>query len=196
MIAPPLVPSPSSEALPKMSVEAFDNFAELPENSDRLFEYIGGEVVEVPSNIESSGYGSLISMYLNQFVVPNRLGLVTGEQGGFRVSGERYAPDVGFISNARRIRESKGYHPNAPDLAVEVEYPSTTKTQNEMIIKVANYLAAGTTVWRVLPEDRTVQVYAPGQPVRVLRDGDMLDGGTALPGFTLEVSAIFDFDKA
>lgn len=33
-----------------MTVEEFDQFANLPENSDRILEYIGGEIVEVPSH--------------------------------------------------------------------------------------------------------------------------------------------------
>ena len=34
----------------RLTVKQFDEFAALPENDDKLFEFIGGEVVEVPSN--------------------------------------------------------------------------------------------------------------------------------------------------
>lgn len=37
-------------AQPKVTVQDFEAFIELPENSDRLFELIGGEIVEVVSN--------------------------------------------------------------------------------------------------------------------------------------------------
>ncbi|MBK8031699.1 MAG: hypothetical protein IPK17_19865 [Chloroflexi bacterium] len=38
----------------RMTVEDFDQFVDLPENADKLFEFIGGEAVEVPSNAYSS----------------------------------------------------------------------------------------------------------------------------------------------
>ena len=44
------------------------------------------------------------------------------------------------------------------------------------------------TVWAVNPDTRTVDVYR----AETLADGDALDGGGALPGFTCAVSDIFD----
>jgi hypothetical protein len=32
------------------------------------------------------------------------------------------------------------------------------------------------------PDTRTVTVQAPGEDARILRDGDLLDGGDVLPG--------------
>ena len=47
-------------------------------------------------------------------------------------------------------------------------------------------------VWVINPDTRTVDVYRAGAPVATLSDGDALDGGDALPGFTCAVSDIFD----
>lgn len=55
---------------------------------------------------------------------------------------------------------------------------------------MANYLSVGTLLWMVYPETKPVEVYAPGQPVRVLDVNATLDGSDVLPGFTLAVKEI------
>ncbi len=176
----------------KMTVEEFDIFAELPENADKLLEFIGGEVVEVPSNAYASEFSIQFAIHIGMFVKQHNLGHVTGEAGGYMVFGERYAPDVAFISKAKQPElAQRGYNPNPPDLAVEIDFPSTYATQRNLRIKTANYLAVGTTVWIVYPESKTVEVYAPGQKVQTLSADDTLDGGSVLPGFTLALKEIF-----
>lgn len=176
----------------RMTVEEFDEFANLPENADKLFEFIGGEIVEVPSNPYASHLSSRINRRVGNFVEEHDLGYVTGEAGGYMVSGERYAPDVAFISKAKQPEFARqGYNPMPPDLAVEVDFPSTYESQQNLSIKVANYLAAGTVVWVFKPESRRVEVFAPGQPVRILGIDDVLDGGDVLPGFTLAIKDVF-----
>ena len=46
------------------TVEEFDDFVNLPENAERLFEFIGGEIVEVPSNPYSSEIAATIIFML------------------------------------------------------------------------------------------------------------------------------------
>lgn len=174
----------------KLTVEEFDQFVELPENADRLFEFIGGEIVEVPSNSYASLVGSIILGELYIYLKTTGLGYLTGEAGGYKVSGERYAPDVGFISKHKPVSK-KGYNVVPPDLAVEVDFPSTAASREQLITKIINYLAAGTVVWRAIPELKQLRVYIPGEPEKILTVDDVLDGGDVLPGFTLPVSMIF-----
>jgi Uma2 family endonuclease len=171
-------------------VEEFDRFVLLPENAERMFEYIGGEIVEVVSNNYSSEIGASFLVEIGGFVKKNRLGRVTGADGDYRIAGERYIPDVAFISKSRQPEPShEAYNPNPPDLAVEVLSP--TNDADEMRIKVVNYLLAGTTVWVVDPINKRVEVYIPNQsPFIVGIDGE-LDGGTVLPGFKLPLRDIF-----
>ena len=176
----------------QMTVEEFDQWVELPENDDKLFEFIGGEIVEVPSNPHASNVASRINRRFGNFVEERDLGYITDGQGGYMVNGERYAPDVAFISKTRQpYLALRGYNPIPPDLAVEVDFPSTLKSQRDMRAKIINYLLVGTVVWLVLPETREVEVYVPGQPVKHLTEDDTLDGGAVLPGFTLAVKDIF-----
>ncbi len=168
----------------------FEAFTLLPENADRRFELINGEITEAPSNPYSSEVASLIIRFLGNFVYPRRLGRITGEQGGYIVAGVRLAPDAAFVSRARQAALPKlGYNPIAPDLAVEVVSPSDKEKDIETKLKL--YLAAGVLVWMVYPERQQVDVYAPGQLKRIMGIDDTLDGGEVLPGFTLPVREIF-----
>lgn len=174
----------------RYTVEEFEAFVLQPENADRRFEFVGGEIVEVVSNSYASETAANILAEIRMFIKGKNLGRITGADGGYVVAGERYIPDVAFISLARQSEPSReAYNAIAPDLAVEVISPSDAL--HTLRIKISNYLAAGTVVWVVDPEKQVVEVHAPGQPVQVLDADGTLDGGAVLPGFTLKVSEIF-----
>jgi len=79
----------------------------------------------------------------------------------------------------------------APDLALEVLSPG--ETASELEEKLDDYTAAGTLlIWVIDPNRRTVMVLTADAPVRWLREGDSLDGGTVVSGFSYPVSQIFD----
>jgi Uma2 family endonuclease len=175
----------------RMSVEGFDEFVMLPENRDRLFEYIGGAIIEVVSNPESSKLAARLLMLMGRYFLQNDIGHVTAPDGGYTVGKDRYIPDIGFISYKKqpKLVWKDGYITDAPDLAVEILSPSNRP--EEIRVKVANYLAAGCNVWVFDGEKKRIEVYVPGQPVRILGADDTLDGGAVLPGFTLAVREIF-----
>jgi Uma2 family endonuclease len=182
----------------RVSVEAFDAFVNLPENAETLFEYIGGELTPVPSNAYASKIAARILGFIFVYLLEHDLGHLTGEAGSYRVSGERYVPDVAFISRERQPEiAQEGYNLNPPDLAVEVQFPLSVKTQQRLPIKLANYLAAGTTVWVVYPtddrKDQRIEVYRPGQPVEVLRTTEetVVGGDNILPGLKISLKDIF-----
>jgi Uma2 family endonuclease len=177
-----------------VSIEEFEKIAALPENADRRLEYIGGEIVEVVSSSEASEIAMRIAIKIGNHVEAHQLGRVTGADGGYKVSGEDYIPDVAFISNVRQPkRPNVAWNPLAPDLAVEVVSPTDRPTV--IADKVANYPLAGTLLWYVFPDDKQVKVYAPGQPAKTLGIDDVLDGGKVLPGFKLAVKDIFPSDE-
>jgi Uma2 family endonuclease len=102
-------------------------------------------------------------------------------------------PDVAFISRQRlpsSAAGSRGFLQSAPDLAVEVISP--TDRQAAVRAKVVQYLESGVRmVWTVDPRRETVTVHRPsGEPV-TLRDGDVLDGGDVVPGFSCDIRRIF-----
>lgn len=181
----------------QVTLAEFEAFIERPENDDRIFEFIGGEIVQVPSNPFVSKIAMLIGAALLFYLNKNDIGHVTGEAGGYVVNGERYAPDVAYISYARQPQLArKGYNPNPPELAVEIiSDPTSSAEQDSLRRKVANYVMAGVLVWVVNPYERYVEVYQPGKTVRIFDENAALDGGDVLPGLNLLVKDIFPAEE-
>jgi Uma2 family endonuclease len=169
-----------------------EDLLRLPDDGKR-YELVRGELVEVASGYRSSAISGRILGSLSEFARPRNLGELSNSQAGFRLSpGNVRMADAAFVTRARldALGDLSGFIPGAPDLAVEVVSPSDV--WQEVSEKVAEYLAAGSrVVWVAHPFERRVYVYRPGEPVRVLDEGDELSGEDVLPGFTLRVAEIF-----
>ena len=178
-------------SIQRHTVEEFERVVSLPENSDKLFEFIGGEIVEMVSNNYASEVAALIIYFMQAHLRGSGTrGRITGADGGYIVGEERYIPDVAFISYQKQPKPSHdAYNPNPPDLVVEVVSP--TDSQRQLTIKISNYLAVGTVVWVVRPDVQEVEIYAPGQQVEIFGINDTVSGGEILPGFELAVKDIF-----
>lgn len=176
-----------------ITAKQFEVFVNLPENSDKLFEFIGGEIIDMPSNPYASYIASKILGYLFVYLMDNDIGWHTTEAGGYEVAGERYAPDVAFVSYTKQKAPVKqGYNTNPPDLAVEVVSSESRAENDKLTIKLGNYLAVGTVVWIVRPEKGYIEVHQSGQTVKMYRHGETIPGGDLLPGFELIVSNVLD----
>ena len=175
----------------RVSLQDFEAFIRRPENTDRRFEYIAEEIIEVVSNNYASKVAARVIYLLMAFLeTSNHAGDITGADGGYQVGVHRYIPDVGYISRERQPEPSHAaWNPRPPDLAVEVVSP--TDDQHTLSIKIANYLLAGVVVWVIDPEKQLVVVYTPDQaPVR-LDNTDAIDGAPVLPGLRLLVKELF-----
>jgi Uma2 family endonuclease len=174
--------------------DEFERLAVLPENANRHLEFLEGELIEMVSNSRSSMLAYQIGSEIGVFVRQHKLGFVSGEAGGYRVNGQDFMPDVGFISKEKfPTMPSHTWVPEPPELAVEVLSPTDSATVVNQ--KVRHYLAAGTVVWLVDPDAKTVTVYRPGDPYatrQTLGIEDTLDGGAVLPGFAMSLSDLFD----
>lgn len=172
--------------------QAFERFTESPENTEKLFELIDGEIVEkAPTSPYASAVAANLGRFISTFNDSYDLGHVTGEGGGYIISAPNYfAPDVAFISKARQPKlPRQGYNPILPDLAVEVISPSDL--YSEVAKKVATYLKNGTRmVWVVDCDNQTVTAHTINGAKTYYAD-DTLDGGEVLPGFSVKVSDIF-----
>jgi len=173
-----------------MTAAEFEAWAQLPENAERRLELVMGEMRDVVSNNYASAVAARISGFLFVYLQKHPMGYLTGADGGYCVGDDRYIPDVAYISQQRQPQPSReAYNPQPPDLAVEVLSPSDDL--HVVRRKVTNYLAVGVVVWLVLPEERAVEVYAPGQAVQRLGEKETLSGGELLPGFSLPIKEIF-----
>ena len=174
------------------TVEEFREIARLPENEHKRLELEDGIIVEMPPSkpINTVVAGRII-YFLNAYVIPNDLGLVTVPDGGFKLNtGTSRQPDVGFVpkSTAEFVPDEFDF---APALAVEVVSPS-----EDVFKKVNEYLSSGTSlVWAVYCDEKKVYVFTQDESgvVHSIPKGvnDVLTGGDVLPDFTLPVKDIF-----
>lgn len=172
-----------------------EEFERLPEDGYRS-ELVRGQLLrEPPPGAEHGGVAATLTIHLGQFVRHHQLGRLFTESGFVLAEDPPTvrAPDIAFIAAARIPPAGlpSRYFPGAPDLAVEVVSPSNTVA--EIQGKVTDYLAAGASlVWVVEPRTRTVTVYRSEREIRILHEGDELDGGAVIPGFGLRVGEIFE----
>lgn len=167
----------------------------LPENKDKRFELINGEIYEVPAaSLLHNWIITQLVFLLKTFVDPRSLGVVFGDGAGFDLpNGDSVEPDVAFVAGADATALPKRYN-IAPDLAVEVVSPSNTPT--EMSDKIDSYLTSGTNrVWVVYPERHVIEVFRRlgdrSTAYETYRMGDTVIGEGVMEGFTLRVGDIF-----
>ena len=185
------LPAPAS--VMSMTVEEFlahsipDAKAELVHGELRVSPPAGG-----PHGAAAANFLGLLWSY----VKARRLGRIFGDSTGYelvQLPQTVRVPDTSFV-RADRL-PTTGVEPGlmrlAPDLAVEVLSPS--ETASELEEKLHDYLAAGTRmIWIADPARRTVMVVPIDSPVRWLHEGDVLDGGAVIPGFSCPVTEIFE----
>ena len=134
-------------------------------------------------------------MSLMNHVAANNLGEVFIAEAGFLLASEPdhvRAPDAAFVRRQRveEVGVVDGFWPGPPDLAVEVISPHDRYSEVEE--KVTDWLEAGALMVIVIdPRRRTASVRLPGQAPVNLAEGDSLDGGDVVPGWSMPVADIF-----
>ncbi|MEP7294214.1 MAG: Uma2 family endonuclease, partial [Chloroflexota bacterium] len=147
-----------------------------------------GEIIEVmPGRTSNSQIHDIIVAEVRPFCKTRGIICYTSSaDGAFNVHGNVIAPDFAY----KRTPMSNDYpDPVAPLWVVEIISP--TDQVGDIRRKRAIYLAAHILLWEIYPEDRTVDVFAPDQPIRTYSIGDSLDVSDLIPGFTLLVRELF-----
>jgi Uma2 family endonuclease len=137
--------------------------------------------------------GQLLGNWMD--LQPEPRGEVVGGEAGFLLTGTRESIvgiDVAVVGSdliASTDPEQKLYH-GPPLLAVEVLSPNDT--HEEIAEMVSCYLHAGSVVWVIDPDLRTITVYRPTGDVEILAAHRELSGEDYLPGFKVSVSRLFE----
>lgn len=180
------------------------------QHPDWQMELVDGSIVVMgPSDYESDEISTRLSTFLNNWVMPRRLGRVTGSSAGFILpttegedsnNGDEQprnlrAPDVSFVRADKLKKTKRDFVELLPDLTVEVK--SKTDRIKPLVEKIELFLKLGTQVGILIDPDKfTLTVYRPNQPAVVLKDGDTLTIPELLPGWELAVSELWppEFD--
>ncbi len=198
---PPNPVTPWAEIVPDAPYPmTTDELYALPDDK-WTYELVNGVLVRMPlSSGRASSIGMRLAARLTLYVEDNGLGVVTGEQGGYRLDpahlrDTEVGPDVAFVRADRIPAPTSPVYddawPLAPDLAVEVA--SKNQYARGMGAKAQLYLTFGTRlVWVIWPRYQRVDVWRPGDETpRALGVEDTLDGEDVVPGFTYSIARLF-----
>lgn len=173
------------------TLKDFETFIAQPENADRLFELINGEIVEkVPAQLHAL-IANLFNAVLFLYMQKHPIGWVFSELR-VKLADDKLndiIPDIAVVLKAGRTFEPDAPLRYMPDLAVEIQSPG--QSDKFMVDKAAYYLAHGTRlVWIVYPTKRLLEVLSATERY-LLTEQHTLNGGDVLPGFSIPVSDIF-----
>jgi Uma2 family endonuclease len=152
-----------------------------------------GNNPEAPPMDGSSGWTAMrIGARLERFVDAHQLGWAVAGTG-FVLSSDGLdvrAPAVAVVLRERLSELPSDPVPLAPDLAVNVL--SSCDRMADVLREIGAYLAAEVSlVWLADPSTHRVTVFRPDRTLKTLGEGELLDGGDVLPGFSLPVAEVF-----
>lgn len=168
----------------------------MPDDPHR-FDLIEGNLVQTElagmrEGIITMNTGARVYDYVEHTGIGTAFGAETGFILG-RNPDTVLGPDVSVVRSGRMPVDADPdfYVPVAPDLVVEIIFPS--HTANYVNAKLLAYLRAGTElIWTIDHLHRIVTVYAPGRTARILTKDETLNGGDVLPGLEIPLADIFD----
>jgi Uma2 family endonuclease len=177
-----------------------DELLQISDHGGR-FELLQGRLMPMsPTSVDHGGPLDNLYFALAQHVRAHGLGKLYPAETGFnlRQPGEVedtvLAADITFVQRPRVPAAGGPAYPLlVPDLVVEVASEASQRPR-DMADKARLWLGRGVRrVWVVWPRRRRVDVWTPeaAEPRRLGRD-DLLDGGEVVPGFSVQVAAVFE----
>jgi Uma2 family endonuclease len=130
----------------RMTADEFYDFVHRPENADKWFELVRGEVIELPPPQKPHGRICVrVAYFLELFLVQRGFGYATCNDAGVVLQRDPdivRGPDVAVYEDARSWEELHPKYGEVPSrLAVEVISPNDKP--GKLMEKIADYLAAG-----------------------------------------------------
>lgn len=155
----------------------------------------GDLIVMSPAGLKSGIRNAALTKALSTWAEADGSGVAVDSSTGFRLpNGAMRAPDAAWILRSRLeaipADEQEKFAPLAPDFVIELLSPSDEleRAQQKMEEWRANGVRLG---WLLDPRNRRVYAYRPGATVEVFEQPIQLAGDPELPGFVLDLSAVW-----
>jgi Uma2 family endonuclease len=153
----------------------------------------GQLITMAPAGWQSSKRNSKLNSRVDVWNEQVNLGEVFDSSGGFTLpNGAVRSPDVTWIEKSKLegISPDIAFPEVVPDFVIELRSKSDSlKTLRE---KMEEYRSNGVRLgWLINPQQQQVEIYRLGQDVEILESPTVLSGEDVLPGFTLDLGAIF-----
>ena len=170
-----------------MTYEEFIAFALLPENAERNFEFLDGEIFEkMPGTTENSGISANLVFEVRLHCQTNNMPCyVSVEAGAYRIGNNTLAPDFAY----KPTPLTNEYPDPIPPLWV-AEVISPNDKVADIRKKRQRYIEAGILLWEVYPDERLIDVYAADQPLFTYGIKDAIDI-SVIHGLRIEVAKVF-----
>lgn len=177
---------------PDRGCVTLEEFRRMPEEDAFRVELSRGRILREPRPGGEHGLiaGRLVRI-LGSEVESRGVGVVVTETGFLLATDPRTVrgPDAAFIARDPAAPAPRGPWTEPPTLAVEVVSPSNAAA--EIQAKVLEYLEAGTEpVWVIDPASRSVTASRPPGDAHLYREGETLEVGESLKGFSFPVAEI------
>ena len=155
----------------------------------------GRLIVREPPSTYHGRVQSTLNLLVASYVRTNALGVVFGQDTGFKIASDPdtvRAPDLAFVDRARAGQiPPRGYAAMAPDLVAEILSPDDRP--GEVLAKVGEWLDAGVRlVWVIDPERRVATAYHASGDVATVASDASVSGEPVLPGFSFRLAELFD----
>ncbi len=165
----------------------------------RLEKNAKGELEILPPTVPTTGYQELgVAARVLFWAEREGTGVAFGATAGFTLpNGAVRSPDASWILKTRLAElteeQRQGFWRICPDFVIEVR--SSSDTLIGVRRKMEEYIQNGVRLgWLIDPLDpmRRVYVYRLGTPVEILEKPESLSGEPELPGFTLNLTSIWE----
>lgn len=170
-----------------------EQFLRLPERKPAL-EYEDGRVTQkVSPKLRHAALQIELAILIDQFARPRKLARAFPELRT-TYANRSVVPDVAVYRWDRIPRTPAGELEDdaltPPDVAIEITSPG--QSVRDLIAKCRRSVELGAAIALLVDvRRRSVRVFRPGQPERLLRGADRIDLDEVLPGFELTVDQLY-----
>jgi len=173
-------------------------FAFCQQNSDlRIERTAKGDLVIMPPTAGDTGNRNFkLAVQFGRWVEQDGSGEGFDSSTGFVLpNGATRSPDLAWALRSRLAAltpdQKQGFLPLCPDFVLELR--SSSDSLSAAHDKMREYQENGARLgWLLDPANRRVHVYRPNTPVETHDDPATVSGDPELPGFVLNVRALFD----
>ena len=166
-------------------------------NRDFKFERTASGVLVImsPTGGETSNRNIELSYQLQAWSRQNNLGKAFDSSGGFKLpNGADRSPDASWVQRDRwdglTSEQREKFIPLCPDFVVELR--SASDRLKNLQDKMQEYRENGAKLgWLIDPKNKKVEIYRPDREVEILENPQTLSGENVLPGFVLDLTAIW-----
>ena len=180
----------------EMTKELFEQFCAM--NDDMRIELTAEGIIEImPPTFGFTGNRNIkVAAQLENWTTADDSGIAFDSSTGFTLpNGAVRSPDASWVSNARydslSPEEKDSFTPLCPDFVVELR--SRSDRLSVLRAKMEEYMANGARLgWLLDPLEQRAHIYRPGVQPEILDKPDSLSAEPELPGFTLDLTQIWE----